>query len=128
MRNKQQGLTLIGFVIVLAVVGFFAYAAMQLVPPYTEYFGVVKSMRAVAAAPNAASIPVEEIRKQLSLNFDTQYVDYGHVPANAIKLETQGGARVLRIAYDREIPFLYNVSLLLHFDHAEDLSRATAGY
>jgi len=42
--TSQKGLTLIGFAIVLIVGGFFAYAAMKLVPVYTEYFGVVKSM------------------------------------------------------------------------------------
>ncbi|TLY49756.1 MAG: DUF4845 domain-containing protein, partial [Gammaproteobacteria bacterium] len=38
-RHKQKGLTLISMVIVMCVVGFFAYAAMKLIPAYTEYFG-----------------------------------------------------------------------------------------
>jgi len=48
--NKQSGITLIGFLILLIVVGFFAYAAMKLVPAYVEYFGVVKAMNTVAIA------------------------------------------------------------------------------
>ena len=31
-RNRQQGISIIGFLILLAVVGFFAYAAMLLIP------------------------------------------------------------------------------------------------
>lgn len=127
MRNTQKGLTLIGFVIVLAVLGFFAYAAMKLVPAYIEYFGVVKSMKAVAGEPNAPNMTIEEIRNKLNLNFSVQYVDESSIPANGIKLETQGGARRLHIIYDKDIPFLYNVSLLAHFDHAEDLARTVAG-
>lgn len=127
LHNQQKGLTLIGFVIVLAVVGFFAYAAMKLIPPYTEYFGVVKSMKSVANEPNAATMTIEQIRGKLNLSFDVQYVDETSIPANGIKLETAGGARRLHITYDRELPFLYNVSLLIHFDHSEDMSRGMAG-
>ena len=32
MRRKQSGITLLGFVIVLAVVGLFAYVGMKLFP------------------------------------------------------------------------------------------------
>ena len=32
MKSKQSGITLIGFIILLAVAGFFAYTAMKLVP------------------------------------------------------------------------------------------------
>jgi hypothetical protein len=121
MMIRQRGLTLISMVIVLAVLGFFAYAAMKLIPAYTEYFGVIKSMKAVASAPNAAELPLEEIRRNLQLNYSVQYVDDGTVPAGGVKLETKGGARRLHIFYDKVLPFMYNVSLLVHFDHSEDL-------
>jgi type II secretory pathway pseudopilin PulG len=35
MKRTQGGMTLIGFIIVLALVGFFAYIAMKLVPIYS---------------------------------------------------------------------------------------------
>ena len=34
MKRTQGGMTLIGFVIVLGVIGFLAYIAMRLVPMY----------------------------------------------------------------------------------------------
>jgi len=121
--NRQKGLTLISMVIVLAVLGFFAYAAMKLIPAYTEYFGVVKSMKAVADAPRSAELPVEEIRRDLQLNYSVQYVDDGTVPPNGVKIETAGGGKRLHIFYDKIIPFMYNISLLVHFDHTENLSH-----
>jgi Domain of unknown function (DUF4845) len=125
-RNKQTGLTLIGFVIVLAVVGFFAYCAMKLIPAYTEYFGVVKSMKAVAGQSNANERSLEDIRRDLSLNYNVQYVDDTTIPASGVKIDTAGGGRRLHIIYDKQIPFLYNVDLLLHFDHAEDLTHGSS--
>ena len=126
--TRQNGISLVGMVIVLAVLGFFGYAAMKLIPTYTEYFGVIKSMKSIGDTPNAAEMSLEEIRKQLSLNFGVQYVDDATVPPAGIKLETAGGARRLRITYDKEMPFMYNISLLAHFDHTEDLRRSGSGY
>lgn len=128
VRNRQQGLSIIGFLILLAVVGFFAYAAMLLIPAYIEYFGVVKAMKGLAQEPGAATMPLEQIRGKLDFNMNLQYVDAKTVPLNTIKLNTQGGAHILEVVYNKEIPFLYNVSLLLHFQHAENLSAPNTGY
>ena len=128
MRKRQQGISIIGFLILLAVVGFFAYAAMLLIPAYTEYFGGVKAMKALADEAGAETMPIEQIRSKLDFNFNLQYVGDKTVPPSAIKLNTQGGGRILQVAYDKEIPFLYNVSLLVHFEHAENLGGKNTGY
>ncbi|MBS0583516.1 MAG: DUF4845 domain-containing protein [Proteobacteria bacterium] len=127
-RNRQQGLSIIGFLIVLAVVGFFAYVAMLVIPAYTEYFGVVKAMKGVAEESGVANMPIEQIRGKLGFGMHLQYVGDNTVPPNAIKLNTQGGARILQVTYDKQIPLLYNVSLLLHFEHAENLGGPNTGY
>ena len=54
MQRNNRGVTLIGFMILLCVAGFFAYLAMKLLPMYIEYFGVVKAMEAVKTEPGAA--------------------------------------------------------------------------
>lgn len=48
MKSKHAGMTLISFLILLLVVGFFAYMAMKLVPAYTEFLGVQKAMNDIA--------------------------------------------------------------------------------
>jgi len=121
--SRQKGLTLIGFFIVLVVAGFFAYAAMKLVPCYTEYFGVVKSMRSLQTLPDIETMTIEDIRRKLNVNFDLQYVDESSIPEKNIQLITKDGAHKLRIFYDKDLPFLYNVDLLVHFDNTVDLSR-----
>ena len=121
--NRQKGLTLIGFGIVLVVAGFFAYAAMKLVPCYTEYFGVVKSMKSLQSHPGIETATIEDIRRQLNVNFDLQYVDDNTIPDKNIQLITANGQHKLRIFYDKDLPFLYNVDLLVHFDNTVDLSK-----
>jgi hypothetical protein len=118
---RQKGITLIGFAIMLMVAGFFAYAAMKLIPCYTEYFGVVKSMKSLQTLPGIEQMSIEDIRRKLNVNFDLQYVDDSSIPEQNIQLVTKEGQRKLRIFYDKDVPFLYNVDLLVHFDNTVDL-------
>ena len=119
----QKGITMIGFAMMLCIVGFFAYTAMKLIPVYTEYFGVVKSMKGLQTEPNIESKSIEEIRANLNVKFDLQYVSDKDVPPKAIQLITANGQRSLRIAYDIDVPYIYNVDLLIHFDKTVDLSH-----
>ncbi|MBN8727970.1 MAG: DUF4845 domain-containing protein [Xanthomonadales bacterium] len=121
--GKVRGITLIGFLIGLCVLGFFAYMAMRLVPMYVEYFGVVKAMEQVRNEPGSGQRSLQEIRSNLSLKFDTQYVDEASVPPSAIMLKREGGAAVLRIAYEKRVPFLYNIDLVGKFDKSVKLDK-----
>jgi hypothetical protein len=123
IQRAQQGITLLGFAVVLCVVGFFAYAAMKLIPAYSEYFGVVKSMKSLQTEAGIENMPIDQIRAKLSIQFDLQYVDEKDVPLSNVTLLTENGQRSLHVAYDRDIPFIYNVDLLVHFEKTVDLSR-----
>jgi len=120
---RQSGLTLIGFAVVLIVAGFFAYAAMKLIPCYTEYFGVVKSMKSLQGQAGIETATIEDIRGRLNFIFSLQYVDERSVPDKNIQLITNDGQHKLRIFYDKDLPFLYNVDLLVHFDYTVDLAH-----
>jgi len=121
--GRQSGITMIGFVMVLGILGFFAYAVMKLWPAYSEYFGVVKSMKSIQSDADAETMTIDMVRRKLNVQFDLQYVDERNVPPSAVQLITANNQHSLRIAYDREIPFMYNVDLLVHFDHTVDLSH-----
>lgn len=122
-HQTQRGITMIGFVIMLCVVGFFAYAAMKLIPAYTEYYGVVKSLNSLQTIPNIDTMSIDLIRRHLDPIFDVQYVDESDVPLSSVTLITTNGQRSVHIAYDRDIPFLYNVDLLVHFEKTVDISH-----
>jgi len=124
MQRKVRGITLIGFLVLLCVAGFFAYLVMRLVPVYVEYFGVVKSMEMIKNEPGAAQKSLEEIRRELNVKFDTQYVDDSTIPPQSIQLKREGGAATLRISYEKRVPFMYNIDLLATFDKSVNLTNA----
>ncbi|HXS73898.1 MAG TPA: DUF4845 domain-containing protein [Rhodanobacteraceae bacterium] len=124
--KKQQGLTLIGFLFILAIVGFFAYAGMKLVPAYTEYMGVVKAMKAVASEPDLATKSPEEINRDLSFKGSFQYVDDKTLSPDNVRIKNGPAGGTLEVKYDKDIPFIYNIDLLLHFDKTVPLNGAVA--
>jgi hypothetical protein len=119
----QKGITMIGFAFLLGVVGFFAYGAMKLIPAYTEYFGVVKSMKKLQTEPGIETMTIDLIRQKMNVQFDLQYVNEKDVPPSSMQLITANGQHSLRIAYDVDLPFIYNIDLLIHFDKTVDLSH-----
>ena len=88
MKSKQSGITLIGFLIIVAIVGFLAYMGMKLLPSYSEYMGVVKAMNQVATeGTNGKSL--DEIRRDLMFKMGFQYVDDATIkPANITIIAT----------------------------------------
>jgi hypothetical protein len=122
IRKRSSGITLIGFLFLLVIVGFFAYMGMRLVPMYVEYMGVVKSMEQLRAEPGSGNLSPEEIRRNLGFKFNAQYVEDSSVPPQAIQVIRQGNSTVLRIRYERRVPFIHNIELLATFDKSVSLS------
>jgi hypothetical protein len=114
--KKAQGITLIGFIFVLAVLGFFLYAGMQIGPVYMDHFSVVKAMKA-EASESVGKTPAE-IKKGVIKRLGISYVS--HLKAQDFKV-VRGNGRELRVEYEVKKPFLYNLSFLMEFDEQVQL-------
>jgi len=116
MKSRQSGITLIGFLFLMAIVGFFAFMAMKLLPSYSEYMGVYKAMSQIASEGTNGKT-LDEIRRELFFKMNFQYVDDATIkPADITIKRDAGGTSVLNVDYDKTIPFMYNIDFLLHFD------------
>ncbi|MET0330747.1 MAG: DUF4845 domain-containing protein [Dyella sp.] len=115
MKAKQSGMTLIGFLIVLIGVAFLGYTLLKLVPSYIEFMGVTRAMSQLAA-DSGDNRSIEDIRGSLLRKMDFQYVDDATVTSKDITIERSNNAAVLRVKYDKQIPFVYNIDFLLHFE------------
>ena len=80
-------------------------------------------MKKLQTEPEIETATIDVIRQKLNVQFDLQYVNEKDVPPSAMQLITANGQRSLRIAYDVDLPFIYNVDLLVHFDKTVDLSH-----
>lgn len=124
MKSRQSGITLISFVIVLLVLGFFAFMAMKLVPAYIEFFGVKKAMTQIATSGSNTQ-DLDTIRRDLMFKMGFQYVDDATIQPKDITLDRANNGAVLNVSYEKQIHFIYNIDFLLHFDNSVQLRNAT---
>jgi len=115
MKSKQTGVTLIGFLFILAIVGFFGYMAMKLLPSYSEFMGVSKAMNQIATSGTDGR-SLDDIRRDLMFKLNFQYVDDATIKPKDITLDRNDNAVQLHVMYDKRIPFIYNIDFLLHFE------------
>ncbi|MCB1583755.1 MAG: DUF4845 domain-containing protein [Xanthomonadales bacterium] len=115
--KKAHGITLIGFIFVLAVLGFFLYAGMQIGPIYMDHMSVVKAMKA-EAAESAGKTP-SQIKNGMVNRLGISYID--HVKATDFKV-VRGNGRELTVKYEVKKPFIYNLSFLLEFEEKVQLN------
>ena len=124
--SKQRGITLIGFIIVLVVAGFFGYMGMVLGPAYSEYYGVVKAMNTVSASATPNTTDLTEIRRALDRQFNVGYVEsVTGKDAKLIRDKTTGN--MLNMEYEVRKPFIYNIDFVVKFAHTAKLGSKTAG-
>lgn len=121
--TSQRGITLIGFLIVLALAGFFFLIGAKLFPMYTEYMAVKAAMVKVQNTPGSARLSPEHVWGILDKSFNVGYVD--SVKRNHMQLVRQNGY-FLRIAYEVRKPLVYNLDVVAKFDHSVELGRTDA--
>jgi hypothetical protein len=119
--RKQGGLTLIGFIIVLAITIFVAFIGMKIVPIYMEYYSVVSAMNGVASERGSANLSPYDIRVRV---LNRLYVSYSaeNVKEQHIKIFRGNGVN-LRIAYEVRKPVIGNLDVVAKFDRSVRLAN-----
>lgn len=119
IAKRQRGITLIGFLIVLSVAGFFIYIGMKLLPVYSEYYSVVSAMKGVAEEPGIANRDPGAIRELFRRRFEIGYVESVR-PENIRILRDSNGQR-LEVTYEVRRPLMFNLDFVAKFEKTVDM-------
>lgn len=119
IAKRQRGITLIGFLIVLSVAGFFIYIGMKLLPVYSEYYSVVTAMKGVAEEPGIANRDPGAIRELFRRRFEIGYVD--SVRPENIRILRDGTGPRLEVAYEVRRPLMFNLDFVAKFEKTVDM-------
>lgn len=120
--QKQRGMTLIGWVIVLALIGFFATIAIRLVPMYQEYYGVLQIMNDMKIELKNNKLTKNEAQTLLMRRFNIGYIE--SVKKENIEISRgKNTSYVTKIVIDYEVrkPFMAHIDLIGHFHKEVDI-------
>jgi Tfp pilus assembly protein PilE len=114
MRRRQQGMTFIGLLCVLVLVGIVGYAGVRLAPLYLNYMKVARAMETTATEVKGDNPDVTAIRNTLERHWEVE--DPTSVDYKDIEITRDDSGVSMHVAYDDSAPYVANVSLAVHFD------------
>lgn len=119
-RKQQHGMTMWSAMFVIGVAVFFLFLFFKLLPPYLEDMKVRSALDGLSREANSGSLSKAELVARLEKRFDIDNVT--NVKASQMAIQARGRQKVMRITYEVVVPLVYNVSALLEFDHAREVS------
>jgi len=119
-RRGQQGMTFWGLSFVIGVLAFALFILFKLFPPYLEDFKVQAAFNSVAQQAEVNGMGKAEISTALYKRFDIDSVDSIKLEQD-LTVEPHGRTTLIRLRYERVIPILGNLSILIEFDHAKEI-------
>ena len=120
MRSRQRGVSLISFISIAAMVGLLGFAALKLSSSYLEYLRVRQVLNDIKTQFDGQEASVQAIRTALAKRLDVEAVET--ITVDDFKVDkTETGGMQIRARYDRIVPYLANISLMVSFDEAVEI-------
>lgn len=117
-NKKQKGATLIGMLLVGSMIVFVALIVMKMVPAYTEYFSVKKTLQAMKQ-DSLDNMSNKEIMDSFDRRASTGYIEV--VTGRDLNIEKGvNGETVVTVDYTVVKPIIANVSVLIKFSARSD--------
>ena len=114
MRNRQKGVTAIGWVFLLTPLAIVIYAGIRLAPVYLNYMKVAKAMEQSVSEFKGGGSGMDSIRISIDRKFEIDMVEYPTV--KDMKIVKDGAGWVVECKYDDDAPLFANLSLHVTFD------------
>lgn len=114
LAKTQRGMTLIGWMLVLGLIGYFVLMAMRLTPGYLEYMNISKTLESLKSENGITSMPIPEIRKLIQKRFDVN--DVTSITPKDVKITKKQGRMVFDADYEVRKPMFGNIYIVTHFN------------
>lgn len=117
--KKQQGFGMLGWLLILAVAGFFLLCAFKVIPLYAENRYVVSGLKAlVEPGTKLEDMTTAEIKKKMSNFYMINNVRSKE--AQNIVVDRDARRVVVKIDYEARVELFYNLSVVVDFKNHLD--------
>ena len=121
MKRTQRGITLLGFIAILAVAGIFIYVGMKVIPMYTEFYAVKKSLEGVALEPGVNNAPPDRLKTMFFRRLDVNYSE--NVKPENVSIERMEGGWHMTVSYEVRRPMIANLDVVGNFVAEKDMTH-----
>jgi hypothetical protein len=124
-RNRQLGVTALGWLILLTPVAIVLYAGIRLAPLYLNYMKVAKALDQAGNELKSGGVNATSIKTAIDKHFEIDMVDYPST--KDFKIARDGSTWVVEASYDDDAPLFGNVSMHVVFDKIVKIGGGGAG-
>jgi hypothetical protein len=127
MKRTQRGMTLLSFVIVLAVVGFAAYIGMKLFSMYSEYYSVRQALKGLQAEPGIAKQDPAKIKNLFFRRLNISYSENVKPEHVTLQRRQDGPGWDMEVNYEVRKELVGNLDVVGKFHADEQLTNMGDG-
>lgn len=114
-RDKQKGMGTLGWLFCIAVVGLSLMLVLKVLPLYFQDYTIGQVVKSLDLRPGIEAASLTDVRtwlnKGLQINGATLAKGESKVSRGS------GGLPQVEVSYERRVDFLYNIDLVLSFEH-----------
>ena len=115
LPQRQRGMTWLGWLVVLFVVGVFGICTVKMVPAYSDYGTIKATINDLMSDSRINLMSVAEVEDSLSKRFDINGVT--GIKVSDLAITKADGELQIGLDYNVEEHLFYNVSVVMHFKH-----------
>ena len=113
--RSQQGLSILGWLVVLAVVAFFASTAFKVLPHYLDYMSMEKIITSVETDKASDVRTVGEFYNHVSKGMQVNNIRDLNM-RDALQVKVENNEFLVHLKYEKREPLIENLDLVVNFD------------
>ena len=116
--KRQQGVTAIGWLLIIALVGFFVMLALRLFPIYSNHYKIKSVVYSLVDEEQEGlyRISKRDIMKIFNRKLNINFAE-GFKSEHVIFVIAKSGNREIRVTYEDRRPILGNLDIVAKFDN-----------
>lgn len=119
-RSAERGISLLGILFTLLLVGFALTVLFRIGPLYLDDYTVRKSFEALGDG-NTRTLSDQAIREKLYKYFVVNDVD--NIDVKQVRIDRNAARILVSLYYEQRIEFMGNLDVVAKFNHVYDSSK-----
>lgn len=115
--RSQKGMSMLGILVVLLVVGTLGTATVRLAPVYLDNWTLSRILEGVVKEQSGTATSPAQVRKIISRHFVTNRIEV--LSVRDLKISNQDEGVVIDASYEKRVPLMFNVDAVVKFEDAK---------
>ncbi len=120
MRRQQRGMTVLGFIIMAAVVSVLLFAVLKITPIYLQNKRIEAVLQDMKAELDGTGTTANRVRLSMIRRLDIEMIK---LPMDAVKISKSRNGYTVRVKYDNRTHYIADIWLVVALDKQVEIIR-----